>query len=114
MALSPPPWHAIGLPLLLERRDLPDELVRAAGLPVGAGQGMFEAPTITCSHCQRVVVLNPLRTRDRGYCPKCDHYLCDSCEAVRVQTGTCRTFNQVITEAQEQASKNPDSLLVLA
>src|SRR3954463_10280401 len=37
MALTPPPWHAVGLPLLLERRDLPDDLVRAAVTDLTAG-----------------------------------------------------------------------------
>lgn len=43
-----------------------------------SGGGLFESATITCSHCQTVVVLNPLRTRARGFCRKCDHYICDN------------------------------------
>ena len=93
---------------------LTDEQVITSGLPPGAGKGIFEAPTYTCSHCQLVVVLNPLRTRDRGYCPKCDHYVCDRCEGVRVQTGQCKTFNEIIAEAQEQATKRPQSLVVVS
>lgn len=66
-----------------------------------SGQGMVESPTITCSHCQRVVVLNPLRTRERGYCPKCDSYICDECEAVRVASGfECRPMKQVFDELE--------------
>lgn len=42
-----------------------------------SGGRMQELPTITCSHCNCVVILNPQRTRDRGYCAKCDHYICD-------------------------------------
>ncbi len=81
---------------------LTPEQARAAGRSglagvIGAGQ-VFEAPTITCSHCQRVVILNPGRGRTRGYCPKCDHYLCDWCEAARVRTGICKPFSQVIEE----------------
>src|SRR5262245_13937187 len=30
MGLPSPEWHSSGLPLLLDRRDLPDDLVRAA------------------------------------------------------------------------------------
>lgn len=67
---------------------------------IGAG-AIFESPTITCSHCQRVVVMNPARTRSRGYCPKCDHFVCDACEVNRVKTGICRPFNQIIEEHQE-------------
>lgn len=46
---------------------------------VGEGQ-LFEAATITCSHCQAVVIISPTRTRPRGYCAKCDHYICDKIE----------------------------------
>ena len=37
MGHSPPNWHTAGLPLLLERRDLPDDLVRAALTDLTAG-----------------------------------------------------------------------------
>lgn len=71
-------------------------------LPVPGGT-MFEAPTFTCSHCQVVVILNPDRTRARGYCPKCDHHVCDACETARVLTGECRPFKKILDEAQEFA-----------
>jgi hypothetical protein len=35
-------------------------------------------PTLTCAHCNRVVVLHPLRERERSWCSKCDAYICDS------------------------------------
>lgn len=68
-----------------------------------SGGAKVELPVATCSHCQRGVLINPGRTRERAYCPKCDHYLCDECEAVRVTTGVCKTFNQIIDEIQETA-----------
>lgn len=37
MGLPSSPWHTTGLPLLLERRDLPDDLVRAAFMDLTAG-----------------------------------------------------------------------------
>lgn len=40
---------------------------------------LLEAATATCRHCCRVVVLNPARTRERGYCRRCNSYVCDSC-----------------------------------
>lgn len=86
---------------LLDHRHaapVPDELVIAAGLPVGAGRGLFEAPTYTCKHCQRVVVVNPLRNRERAYCRGCDHLLCDGCGAERARTGQCKTIDQKIDE----------------
>jgi hypothetical protein len=73
-------------------------------IPVPRGM-KFETATINCSHCQALVVLNPKRDRSRGYCPKCDHYVCDLCEAERVRTGACRPFKQVMDEYLEQAVK---------
>lgn len=69
--------------LLIDHRNSPgvsEELIRASGknAPViGSGQ-VFESGTVTCAHCNVVVVLNPNRTRPRGYCRKCDQYVCDS------------------------------------
>ena len=80
-----------------------------AGEGVGealAGGKVSEWPTYTCSHCQRIVVINPDRKRDRGYCPKCDHLVCDHCEGARVQSGgACRPFEQIADEALERAIK---------
>lgn len=74
-------------------------------IPVRPGVN-FECPTITCSHCQRIVIVNPLRTRERGYCPKCDHYVCDSCETVRVASGgACRPYKQVIDDYLNMVTK---------
>ena len=90
--------------ILIDHRftpGLPDALVNAQGLPPGAGQGVFEAPTYTCSHCQRVVVINPLRNRERAYCRKCDHYICDGCGGIMKATGVCRTYKQLMDEVQE-------------
>lgn len=96
--------------LLIDNRQspgVPVELLQTVEpvLPPGASVGMFEAPTITCKHCQKVLVLNPLRTRDRAWCQKCDHYICDECGAVLTATGICKTFEQIIDEAHEQVIK---------
>ncbi len=52
------------------------------GLPddplMGEGQ-LFETKTNHCSHCGTVVIMNPLRTRERAYCRSCDKYICDNC-----------------------------------
>jgi len=93
--------------LLLDNRAGPgvsDEFSQKAGLPPGAGKNLFECATITCSHCQQVLIVNPLRNRERAYCPKCDHYICDRCGALRaLNGGQCKTFRQIIEETQEQA-----------
>lgn len=73
----------------------------AAGLPAGGRSGLFEAPTYRCNHCCRIVVINPARTRDREYCAKCNHYICDACGAAKAITGICRTVNQIVEETQE-------------
>ena len=96
--------------LLLDHRESPaltEQELRAVTpvLPPGAGRGVFEAPTITCSHCQVVVVINPSRTRERAYCAKCDHYICDTCGRVMTRTGICRPFTQIADELLAKASK---------
>jgi hypothetical protein len=53
-------------------------------LNLGEGQ-IFRAATITCAHCKIPFLKNPLRTRPREYCKKCDHYICDFCGFERTQ-----------------------------
>ena len=95
--------------LFIDHRYSPgisEELVRKTNLPSGAGQGVFEAPTFTCSHCQTVVVLNPLRNRERAWCRYCDHYICDDCGGILARTRECKTYTQFLEEIQEQAFKD--------
>lgn len=69
-----------------------------------AGEGYKELPTLTCSHCSVIMVVNPLRTRERGYCRKCDHYICDACNAERVVSGgECKRVVDMAEKAQEAA-----------
>ena len=63
---------------------LPDHIARASGYdPAFTREGkVFEAHTLTCSHCKCTVVKNPLRQRERAKCSKCGwHYICDLCAA---------------------------------
>lgn len=87
----------------------------AAGLPVGAGKGLYESATYTCSHCDAVVVMNPKRTRERGYCKGCDRHLCDACTALKALNFECKTMAQVMFETQvladKQATPTPSILL---
>ncbi len=81
----------------------PEDVAHVPGLvAVGAGQH-YERDTKQCTHCQRTIVLEPLRTRERGYCPKCYHYICDHCEAIRVKSGACVPMAQVMDLALERA-----------
>jgi len=66
-----------------------------------ATQGLFESPTVRCCHCGTMVIINPQRTRARGYCAKCDHYYCDN---VWCHDG-CHPFMQQVDEAQEGAAR---------
>lgn len=58
----------------------PEEASRVGYGPAFAGEGkLFEAKTNHCSHCGTVVIMNPLRTRDRHLCVYCNKYICDNC-----------------------------------
>lgn len=87
---------------------VPDEVLVAQGFPAGVGSTIFESATITCSHCEFIVVLNPDRSRSRGYCKKCDHYICDGCEAKRVLSGgECLPFKVMVEKYLNQVAKAP-------
>lgn len=95
--------------LLIDHRagpGMPADVVQQSGLetPIVGAQATYESATYTCSHCHRVVVLNPDRTRAREYCPKCDHRICDGCGAERRRTGgDCLTMNARLDRLQEDA-----------
>lgn len=96
--------------LLIDNRNGPPvsaEIMRDNGLPDDAGLGKFEAPSYTCKHCTKVVFINPKRTRDkpRAYCKGCNHLICDLCEARKVASGVCKTFDQIADEARFAAEK---------
>jgi hypothetical protein len=97
--------------LLIDSRGttgLTDAQVQNAGLPPGAGRGLFETATYTCSHCQFVVVMEPKRTRERAYCRGCDHLICDGCGAAKAAGAPCRTFTQLVDEILEKAERQAD------
>lgn len=63
-----------------------------------SGGKHVEMATYTCKHCQRVVIMNPERVRERAYCRGCSHVICDGCAAIKAVTLRCVTFEQVIDE----------------
>lgn len=84
----------------------PSDVAGMSGaIAVGKGE-KFEADVQQCSHCQRGVVLRADRVRPRGYCPKCDHYICDGCEAIRAQTGECVPFLKRVDQAVDRLAKS--------
>lgn len=68
------------------------------------GEGkLFETKTNHCNHCGTVVIMNPLRKRERAYCSKCDMYICDNCGiAMKMPDYAHRTFRQSIDETLTQ------------
>ena len=83
-----------------------DMYLQSVDLPLGAGRGLFECATYTCHHCQYVVVIEPKRTRERAYCKKCEHRLCDGCGAELARTGICRPYRQVIDDYLNALSRS--------
>lgn len=95
--------------LVIDHRDSPGlsaaDVAHVPGaVAVGAGQ-VFEVDVLSCSHCQREVRLNSKRVRPRGYCPKCNHYICDTCEAIRARSGECVPMVKVLDQAYDAAAK---------
>ena len=72
---------------------------RAAGNPPMGLPRHFEADTYTCTHCSKVVVMNPSRVRERYKCRGCNHHICDNCAAIRTAGGECKTMQQQYEEA---------------
>ena len=58
-----------------------------------------EMATLTCAHCNCIVVLNPERKRSRAFCQKCYAYVCDD--------KVCATVCSPIEKCVELAQKYP-------
>jgi hypothetical protein len=102
--------HGAGY-LVIDHRDSPGlSAADVAHLPgamaVEAG-AVLERDVQICTHCERAVVLEPLRVRDRGFCPKCNHYICDGCETIRVKTGACVPMRQILDHATNVLDRTP-------
>ncbi len=101
---------------LIDHRASPgltDEQVGTFDSPtVGKGE-VFESAIIMCSHCQASVVLNPDRSRSRGYCPKCDKYICDECEYLRSINFECREYARRLDSYQQAIELGQPNLALL-
>ena len=87
--------------IMIDHRNspgVPDEVMVKQGLIPGSGRGLFESATFTCPYCETVVIMNPDRSRPRGYDRKLDRYICDRCETVRVSGAPMKTMKQVADE----------------
>jgi hypothetical protein len=69
------------------------------------GGTIFKSATFTCSHCTRVVVLNPDRSRSRGYCRSCDHDICDRCSLMMRLGHPCQPFSKLIEKLTTEKEK---------
>jgi hypothetical protein len=98
--------------LLVDHRfspGLPEDVALASGYdPKLAGEGkLFEADTLTCAHCKTAVIKNPLRTRERAHCHKCNfHYVCDICAAAMLASD----YTHLPFEGQVEAHVNAMAL----
>jgi phage terminase large subunit GpA-like protein len=102
--------------MFIDNRNSPgidDETMIKFGYPVGAGKGVYESATYTCSHCNAIVIIEPKRTRERGFCLGCGQRICDACNLIRAQTMECRTMKQIIEELQELDVKQDNSTILL-
>lgn len=94
---------------MLDHRDSPGvnpELERLVGLPAGATKAgaFFESATVSCRHCQRQIILNPDRSRERHRCRGCDRYICDMCAGVYAIDHVCRDIERQFAEVLERAA----------
>ncbi len=102
--------------ILIDHRSgpgLPEEVARFIGVDpkyVRAGT-TYESATNTCAHCQATVVINPERTRERGWCPKCDKYLCDECTFRLARTLECRNIERVFDALDDLIAKHGDGVV---
>jgi|HubBroStandDraft_4_1064222.scaffolds.fasta_scaffold00029_84 hypothetical protein len=89
---------------------LTPEMLHAAGIagPAVGADKRGEFATVTCAHCSSCVILNPLRTRAREYCPRCDAYVCDVCAVAMAQTGVCCSIDKLLDFVQEHNSRLED------
>lgn len=71
-----------------------------------SGEGLHEVDIRNCPHCQNDVMLNPLRTRPRNWCMKCDAYICDNCVAFE-----CTPMKKIIDDAVDARAKGRKLIL---
>lgn len=63
-----------------------------------SGGELIERDTLTCCHCSRIVVLNPARTRERGFCFSCNAYRCDDTKCASECYSMQRCLDLILTD----------------
>jgi len=78
----------------------PEEAARAGRgtIPVPKNTRLQSA-TYNCCGCERMIVKNPLRERERNYCRQCDRYMCDNCSLSLKLTGRHVPYKKMLEEA---------------
>lgn len=100
---------------LIDHRASPGltpEQVGGFGPAVPRGE-LYESALVVCGHCQAAIILEPKRTRERGWCPKCDRYVCDDCETIRARTLECDSAERRLDKLQAQIETYGTSSLLL-
>jgi hypothetical protein len=97
---------------------LPEDVARLFGYdPDLVKEGkVYEADTGTCHHCKSTVVFNQRRTRPRGHCNYCNHYVCDGCAYLMTLPDYVHTpFEKIIDDAFSDRilESTPPNLLLL-
>lgn len=83
----------------------PTDVAHVQGAIAAPGGKKFERDLVGCWHCQRAIKLDPKRRRKRGHCPKCDHYVCDWCNMMRIKTGECTPVDKMLDRVQRHAER---------
>lgn len=94
--------------LLIDHRNspgVPDAMMVPLGFSVGAGHGLYESATFTCPYCNRVVAMNPKRTRERHFDKKTNHLICDDCKALEVMGQLGKPIAQIADELRSAGAK---------
>lgn len=85
--------------VLIDHTDSPGftcaDVGPAAAELFGPGK-KFEGGMLKCHRCDKQTILNPLRTRERGYCSRHDAHLCDECALTVKMIGVCQSFDEFI------------------
>jgi len=89
----------------IDPSDIPEKLRSTTNI-VGPNQ-VFEADVQFCAHCGSQVILNPKRTRPRGYCSKCNHYICDN----PICNKECAPLKQLLDKAERSIIKTGNIIL---
>ena len=88
---------------------LPADFYHKIGLPGGVATGegsKAELPTMTCCHCNTIVIMRPDRVRPRNHCRKCNQYVCDNpaCNA------ECHPFTERLDKMEKRILREQNHL----